>query len=99
MLLVDRLFDLLNLVADNLTKAVILSDDLVEKVANVLLHAVDLTLPDLLVRGLFLFHEHDEDVIRLPFEQVPPVHEVAKLVILQDHLDFVLVHDLLLSGQ
>jgi hypothetical protein len=93
------LFLLLGLVADNLTKAVILSDDLVEKVANVLLHAVDLTLPDLLVRGLFLFHEHDEDVIRLPFEQVPPVHEVAKLVILQDHLDFVLVHDLLLSGQ
>ena len=93
------LFLLFSLVADNLTKAVILSDDLVEKFANVFLHAVDLTLPDLLVRGLFLFHEHDEDVIRLLSEQVPPVHEVAKLVILHDQFDFVLVHHLLLNGQ
>jgi hypothetical protein len=53
----------------------------------------------LLVSGLFFFHEHDEEVIHLQSEQVPPVHEVAKLVIFQDEFNFVLVHDLLLSGQ
>jgi hypothetical protein len=53
----------------------------------------------LLVSGLFFFHEHDEEVIHLQREQVPPVHEVAKLVIFQDEFNFVLVHDLLLSGQ
>lgn len=99
MLLVGRFFDLLNLVADNLIKAVLLADDLGEHFVNVVLHAVDLTLPDLIVRGLFLFHEHDEGIIRLQFEQVPPVNEVAKLVILQDQFDFVLVHHRLLSSQ
>jgi hypothetical protein len=97
--LVDGLFDRLNLVADNLIKAVILADDLDEQVVNMVLHAVDLTLPELLVSGLFFFHEHDEEVIRIQSEQVPPVHEVAKLVIFQDEFNFVLVHDLLLSGQ
>jgi hypothetical protein len=84
---------------DGLEDAVLLSDDREAQVANMVLHAVDLTLPDLLVRGIFLFQEHNEGVIRLQFEQVLPVHEVAKLVILHDQLDFVLVHHLLLYGQ
>jgi hypothetical protein len=106
----DGLSDLLNLLIiltsplldhflDGLEDAVLLSDDREAQVANMVLHAVDLTLPDLLVRGLFLFHEHDEDVIRLLSGQVPPAHEVAKLVILHDQFDFVLVHHLLLDGQ
>jgi hypothetical protein len=95
----DLLFDLLNLVGHSLIEAVLLSDDPCTQVANMVLHAVDLTLPDLLVRGIFLFQEHNEGVIRLQFEQVLPVHEVAKLVILHDQLDFVLVHHLLLYGQ
>ena len=58
--------------------------------------AVDGAFPYLLLRSIDLLQEHYESVEGLELFQVVPIDEVSQLVVFQDQVDFVSIHQKLL---